>query len=598
VNRLFRGIGWRIFLSFSTLIIVVTLSLSFIALKFAQRTATNNASNELRVFSVTLSGQLQRYLKRIETGMKSLSAPQGILDSEMSGNHLNKKRLNRFLESKLNQLNVFESLGVIDTSGVCVAATDLNWVDTPAQREPFFATGLRRFGFAEIFEKPGVQEKVLLASTPINDGVDPRGVLVGRVKLSSIYDLMGQQLPLEGNVEAFILDSELRFITPAKSAPDQLLQSHLIDTPLVQHLQDELWVGKYHNYKGAEVLGTVLKIPGTRWFLVIEREFADVEKQISEVKRVLFVATIAMLIALLLVTVLLTASITKPLKDLVESAQRIAAGDLSQSVEVHSSTEELTFLAKEFDRMRAKLAASQGRLIEQLEESEQRRIENERLAAIGTLASSLAHEIRNPLNAVSLLLSQLERSRKVQGSEAAQARSIETMRAEIGRLDRLVSDILDYARPLQLQKESTDLIVFLNDLLTFYGATFESQKVKVVFKTLEKNCICAIDLDKFKQACVNIIQNALEAMPQGGNLEMKVEKLKDEIHLSFLDSGVGLKEGSKGRLFDLFFTTKESGTGLGLGNVRKIIEAHGGRVAIQSAKYGGVLVEIFIPSNS
>jgi two-component system NtrC family sensor kinase len=596
VSSLFRGIGWRIFLSFSTLIIVVVLFLSFVALKFAQNTVTSNASNELRVFSVTLSGQLQRYMKRIETGMKSLSAAQGVLDNELRSEHANRKRIDKFLTIKLSQLNVFEALGVIDTSGNCIAATDPDWVDTPAQREPFFASGLRHFSFAEIFESPESDEKVLMASTPINEGSDPHGVLVGKVKLSSIYDLMGQQLPLEGNVEAFVLDSELRFITPAKNAPDELLESHLIDTPLVQHLQDEFWVGRYHNYKGDEVLGTVLKIPGTRWYLVIEREFADVEKQLSGVKRVLFIATLIMLSALLLLTIFLTASITRPLKSLVESAQRIASGDLSKSVAIPARSDELTFLATEFDRMRAKLAASQGRLIEQLEESEQKRIENERLAAIGTLASSLAHEIRNPLNAVSLLLSQLERSRG-SDTEVLRLRSIESMRAEIARLDRLVSDILDYARPLQLQKEKIDFNIFMQELLEFYRATFDAGKIIVKFQVPEKPLMIVVDKDKLKQACVNVVQNAIEAMPDGGELEVGIDiSFHNGVHFFIKDSGVGLKEDSKSRLFDLFFTTKGMGTGLGLGNVRKIIEAHGGSVAINSTQPKGATVSIYLPS--
>jgi signal transduction histidine kinase len=113
----------------------------------------------------------------------------------------------------------------------------------------------------------------------------------------------------------------------------------------------------------------------------------------------------------------------------------------------------------------------------------------------------------------------------------------------------------------------------------------------------EKPLMIVVDKDKLKQACVNVVQNAIEAMPDGGELEVGIDiSFHNGVHFFIKDSGVGLKEDSKSRLFDLFFTTKGMGTGLGLGNVRKIIEAHGGSVAINSTQPKGATVSIYLPS--
>lgn len=572
------------------LLIGLTLIFSLVALKFVQKTATDNAANELKVLSVTLTEQLHRYARRIETGAKGLSAAGGVLDNELEKENPSSKRLNKFLELKLSQLPVFESFSVFNTAGLCIASTDPDWRNLPGQRESFFINGLRHFSFAEIFENQD-KDRILLISLPINEGPDPHGVLVGGVKLSFLYDLMGQQLGLKGT-EAFLLDSKLRFITPSQSGPDELQQSHLASTPLMQHLQDEFWVGKYLNYKGVEVLGTVIRPPDNRWYLVLERDFSEVASQVSQVKQALFLSTLGLLVVLIIVTIILTTSITSPLQKLMEGARRIAAGDLSLPVKVPQGNDEISFLAAEFDRMRARVAASQGKLIEQLEESEQRRLESQRLAAIGTLASSLAHEIRNPLNAISLLIAQLERSKQ---PEELKQKMINDMREELGRLDRLVSDILDYARPVQLQKERLNLQVFIESITTFYKGILEAKKINLKLELPETPIEIDADRDKLRQAFVNLIKNAVEAMSRNGELSIRLDPLDRGVRCIIKDNGVGIDPKTRGRLFDLFFTTKEQGTGLGLSMVKKIIDGHGGKIDIESAPGEGTSIIIDLP---
>src|SRR5262249_19323244 len=159
--------------------------------------------NELRVLSVTLAEQLHRYMRRIETGMKGLSASGSVIDLELEKENPSARRLNKFLDLKLSQLPVFESFSLFNTAGLCISSTDPEWRNLPGPREIFFINGLKHFSFSEIFENQD-KDRILLVSMPVNEGPDPHGVLVGGVKLSLLYELMGQQLGLTGS-EAFLL---------------------------------------------------------------------------------------------------------------------------------------------------------------------------------------------------------------------------------------------------------------------------------------------------------------------------------------------------------------------------------------------------------
>ena len=439
-------------------------------------------------------------------------------------------------------------------------------------------------GFADIFENPIYAEIVLLVVGPIGDPRAPEGVLVGKVRLSRLYELMEHKLGLANNAEAFLLDSQLHFVTPAKNAPaDEVLKSHLAATPLKDHLNEEFWVGRYHNYKGEEVLGTVRKTQGYDGFLVVEKPYTDIQQHVEFITRVLIVSVLVLLIALTLTTILITRSITRPVLDLVESAHRIASGDLETQVDIPVADDEIGFLALELDSMRVRINQYQSQLRERLEISERKRLESERLAAIGTLAASLAHEIRNPLNGMTLLVTQMERS---EGRSDVDRKILVGLRSEIARLDRLVSDILDYARPLQLELHRLDLRTLTQEVIEFVRPLMLKNKIDLRLNLGATPQFILGDRDRLRQALLNVTQNAIEAMTNGGELIVSVDRIEEpggsRIRLSVQDSGPGIPLEIQSRIFDLFFSTKEKGTGLGLSTVRKIFDAHGGSIEIES----------------
>ena len=574
-----RRTFWRIFTPFAALLVSMALIFSLVGLQFANKTIRNNAANELRILSVVLSRQVEHQLSRIEEGLTSLEN-HGFLVQQLKPSAAERTKIEAFLQNRLTMMPLIEDLALYNRLGVCIGATDPSWYARNSTHQPFFLAGLRNFNFSDVFTSD--DGKIQLVSTPITDGTVTKGVLVGQVNMLSIYATMDQQLGVTPNTDAFLIDAALRFITPGKDGIDRPLESHLIATALINHLKQEFWVDQYRNSEGQEVLGTVVRIPKRRWSVVVERDLTEINRPIQSAANVLLAAFILLVVVLTLLTYLLTRSITRPLMTVVQGAQRLANGDFHQPFVIPRGIDELAFLASEFEHMRAKVAAFQENILEKLEESERKRLVNERLAAIGTLASTLAHEIRNPLNAMSLLLARLELSK---GPTEARATVTRDLRAEIHRLDRLVSDILDYARPLNLEWCDTDLRVLIGSTLELYRGVFEQKGARCHLVMPEGAVWLRLDADKVKQCLVNLLQNGIDAISYGGHLEVEVTQTEQETVLAIRDDGVGLPAAAPaGRLFDLFFSTKEKGSGLGLSTVKKIMDAHHGLISIGSRR--------------
>ena len=553
LTRPFRRIGFRIFATFAALLASVTAALFAVGFDFAEKTINDDACNELRLLSVILTRQVQKQLLRMQESLSAVSYNPTLVQ-EMRRRTPDQALLSELIETQLKTMPYFVELAVFDKTGAAIASTDEHWLDIHASRQPFFINWMKAFNFAGIFTSD--EGRIQLISTPILGRNRAKGVLVAQVNMASIYDLMDQKLGVSETTDAFLVDEELRFITPGKTGEDKLLQSHLMATPLQKRLEEEFWVDHYSNYFGDEVLGTMMRVPGRSWYVVVERDISEIKKPVASIKRAPLIAAVSLLLILLLITLALTRSITKPLNELLAGVRRIAAGDLTAPFVIPRGVDEISFLAGEFDKLRSKVGEFQGKLMEKLEVSERKRLENQRLAAIGTLASTLAHEIRNPLNAMNLLVSRLELAR---GGAKGCDGVMRDLRGEIARLDRLVSDILDYSKPLSLKMETLSVNQLIDSVLEVYRAVFDSRQITCAVTSLEDPLHLRGDLDKLKQCLINTIQNAIDAVSAGGSIELEAVQHPHSVELIVRDEGVGIPPESDGRLFDLFYTTKERG---------------------------------------
>jgi two-component system sensor histidine kinase HydH len=230
------------------------------------------------------------------------------------------------------------------------------------------------------------------------------------------------------------------------------------------------------------------------------------------------------------------------------------------------------------------------REIRELQEKVRR---SERLAALGRLASGVAHEIRNPLSSIKGF-AQYFRDKFEMGSEDKSFANI--MIQEVERLNRVITQLLDFARPKELRLDLHPVSKILEHPLQLIRADLNSRGIKLIESPFPEEKIKA-DSDQITQALLNIFLNAMESMESGGELRVEIIKKPERggVEIWISDSGPGINQGNLSKIFDPFFSTKKKGTGLGLAITANIIEAHGGEILVESREGKGTTFKIFLP---
>jgi signal transduction histidine kinase len=218
-------------------------------------------------------------------------------------------------------------------------------------------------------------------------------------------------------------------------------------------------------------------------------------------------------------------------------------------------------------------------------------------AEISQLAGGLAHEIRNPLSTLSLNLDLLLED--FQNAETPRDRRVlqrlERLRPEVQRLHGILESFLRFARVQNLNLEPTDLNSVVDELCDFYEPHAATKGIVIRTRFARDLPLCLLDGELFKQAALNVVLNAEHAMPSGGELILTTRRQGPWVMLEVIDTGVGMTEEVRARIFDAFFSTRTGGSGLGLPTARKIIEAHGGAMDVQSELGKGSQFSVRLP---
>ena len=224
-------------------------------------------------------------------------------------------------------------------------------------------------------------------------------------------------------------------------------------------------------------------------------------------------------------------------------------------------------------------------------------IEEERLNALTLLAAGVAHEIGNPLNSLTIHLQLMERKlRKVSPELRGDLHeSVRIAKEEIRRLDFIVSQFLRAIRPGVVETQPTDVNVVLRDSVSFLNAEIADRDILVELELGEKLPPLELDRDQMKQAFYNVIRNSFQAMKTGGILRVSTALEPDSVAVSFADTGGGIAPENMSKVFDPYYTTKSSGSGLGLLIVRRIVREHGGEIELRNDTGRGLTVTIHLP---
>lgn len=233
-------------------------------------------------------------------------------------------------------------------------------------------------------------------------------------------------------------------------------------------------------------------------------------------------------------------------------------------------------------------------VIEESQQQQQDMLRAEQLSAVGHLAASVAHEVRNPLMVIKLLVGAALAG---QPSKSLTLEDLHIIHEEIGRLERKVQTLLDFARPPETRREPSDLRGVLARALELVQARVRQQGITLEQSIPEIPVILDLDQDQFAGVLVNLLLNALDAMPRGGRLQVRLQPLPAEarVRLDIGDTGPGLTPEVMARLFTPFTSNKPTGTGLGLSICRRVVQDHGGQLGGSNQAEGGALFTITLP---
>jgi signal transduction histidine kinase len=296
-----------------------------------------------------------------------------------------------------------------------------------------------------------------------------------------------------------------------------------------------------------------------------------------------------LLIIALAIAVLIGSQFTKPVGELASAARRVAAGDTRFRLDV-KRRDEIGQLAKTFNEM------IEG--LEHKRELEERLNQTERAAVIGRLTQAVAHEIRNPLNVINLSIDHV--ASKYAAEEPAKReqvnRRLASIKDEINRLNILLSDLLNYGRPARLSVETVDVRDLLRETFALVRPQAEEQGVEVKLEVDGAPARVKADPERLKSCLSNIAINALQAMPRGGNMVARVSKANGQVEIAISDSGVGISEDALSKVFEPYYSTKQTGFGLGLAVTRWIIEQHKGSIKVESLVDKGTTFTVRLPA--
>ncbi len=310
-------------------------------------------------------------------------------------------------------------------------------------------------------------------------------------------------------------------------------------------------------------------------------DFSEILRS-NAIKRI--IATSFVFLVGIFLAIFLSFMYTKPIYNIVNAAKRVTAGDLSIELKTDRK-DEIGELMQSFNFLIKKLREERA--------LEQKLREVEHLSGIAQLAKSIAHEIRNPLNFISLSIDHLKN--KYSPLEAKEKEAFESLiigiKHEIHRLNKLVGDFLDYGKPLKLNLKRININDLINEIVSIIQAKAEKDHININVN-LEKVPEISADPELIKTSIFNIILNAFQAISSEGTITIKTTTSDNKILITIEDTGIGVSKENLRKIFDPFFTTKSSGLGLGLSMAKRVIEEHGGKIFFDSVEGKGSIVTI------
>lgn len=238
------------------------------------------------------------------------------------------------------------------------------------------------------------------------------------------------------------------------------------------------------------------------------------------------------------------------------------------------------------------IAQQVAAVVERLQSAERENVRKDQMAALGQLAAGLAHELRNPLTAIKTLI---EAAKSQKGEATLEGRDLEVIEEEITRLNKTLQAFLDYARPPKLEKSAVDFNQLTQKTQQLLEAQAEQRSIQIKLELSKEPVVLQGDPEQLKQVLINLSLNAFDAVGTHGTVTLQTESTARAVILRVKDTGPGIPEKVRGKLFEPFVSSKVAGTGLGLTICKRIVEEHGGTITAENVSSGGACFTVTLP---
>jgi signal transduction histidine kinase len=442
---------------------------------------------------------------------------------------------------------------------------------------------LKKMLLVEIYPAQNDTLDVAIAAPILNpeDGSN-LGMLVGLLYLPNHTIGNLEEVHFGTSGYAYLVNEDgMAVIHPNKS---KLLED-LSQNPAVKALrQRKDGFIQFQNQDGQEILAAFSRVESADWGVVVRQPAAECYEPAISMLKVMSLFLFITLVISAALSAILAKRVVRPILALVQKVEKIETGKMNEDDrEKYSPKDEVGLLNHAVDRMAKRLETQERErefAFQRALSAEKKLSESERLASIGQLTAGLAHELNNPLGII------FGTAQLALGSKGRQLRKwIERIRLEADRCRKLVSELLDFAKPMKLSSRKTDLVKLAENTWGQLNADDgkDLYKLAVIPRTFQAK----VDPDRFKQVFINLMTNAVHAMPKGGKLKVKFWKTDDTAHAVVEDEGTDFNKKDAEVIFRPFYTSKSRGTGLGLSITRAILQAHGGRIWAEATKKRG-----------
>lgn len=517
----------------------------------------------------------------LAAGAANLGGRGGRPDGQMV-DVADREAIGEYLQRKHGELSEFDALILQGSDGALLAFSGPG--DPSLYRSASRAIPPPSFQAIGPATSDGRSRFRLTAPVTELDG-DPSAYLAGVIGPSGMEHFLEIPEHLAGSIESFVVDEMGRplFVSHVHGELDF---GAPLSTPLLS--QESRTFAQYTDREGSDVIGTSVPIGDLSWRYVAEFPVKDALGPLVRLRRISLLMAVLFAAVLLVSAWLVTGGIVAPVRELVSATRRVGSGEFDVRVEAEER-DEIGELARAFNEMTGRLKTAAARV----EELHKREIERaNQLATVGELASGVAHEIKNPVvgiaNGLDLVKREVSQHEKL-------APIIEEMSRQLERIESAIRDLLAFARPGEPNIASVEAREVVERAVRLVQPAAERAGVEVRTDVGSEGAVLRADEELLRQALVNLLMNAVQATPAGGRVCLPLRLRGDHVRFRVVDTGKGIHAEDLDDVFKPFFTTRHSGTGLGLPITREIVERHGGSISVESSLGEGTTFTVDLP---